>query len=165
MLSTIADIGDKRQSAGKKAKGQQISTNDRVSVFLELANAHRQSGEQVRLAQIAPKTTWLFWRYLVNKSDFQKILEATFLTKIQPKTLLQIFCEFMIDSKVILKSIKGPDNKCQGDLQAWMAWWRVISVEVIKWLLTGLRQPCIYLGNPKLKESGLDCLVYFFGIH
>lgn len=34
-------------SAGSKGKGQQISINDRVSVFLELAEAHRNLGEQV----------------------------------------------------------------------------------------------------------------------
>ena len=32
------------------------------------------------------------------------------LIKIQPTTPLQIFCEFMINPKVILKSIQGPDN-------------------------------------------------------
>ena len=39
---------------------------------------------------------------------------------IQTLTLLQIFCDFMINFKVILKSIKSPDNTSPGDIQAWM---------------------------------------------
>ena len=68
----------------------------------------------------APKTVWLFLWYLSNESNFQKTFEREMFIEIQPTTLLQIFCEFMIYSKVILKSIKGPDVTCQGDLQAWM---------------------------------------------
>ena len=34
--------------------------------------------------------------------------------------LLQIFFQFMIYFKVILKSIKGPDDTCQGDLQGYL---------------------------------------------
>ena len=37
-----------RHSAGKKERNV-ISVNDRVSVFLELADAHRLLGEQVKL--------------------------------------------------------------------------------------------------------------------
>ena len=40
------------------------------------------------------------------------------LIKIQPTTPLQISNEIMIDFIVILKSIKGPDDTLQGDLQA-----------------------------------------------
>ncbi|XP_064595299.1 tetratricopeptide repeat protein 21B-like isoform X2 [Liolophura sinensis] len=39
-------------SAGNKGKGQQISINDRVSVFLELAEAHRNLGEQHEAAKV-----------------------------------------------------------------------------------------------------------------
>ena len=39
--------------------------------------------------------------------------------KIQHTTLLQIFCELVINSKIISKSVKGPDDTCQEDLQAW----------------------------------------------
>ena len=42
------------------------------------------------------------------------------LFKIQSTTLLQIYCEFMIYSKVIFKSVKGPDGTYQGNLHAWM---------------------------------------------
>ena len=38
----------------------------------------------------------------------------------QPTTFLQIFCEFMIKSEVIFKSIKVPDDFCQGGLQAYV---------------------------------------------
>ena len=41
------------------------------------------------------------------------------LIKIQYTILLQIFCEFGLNSKVIFKSIKSPDNICQEDLQVW----------------------------------------------
>ena len=41
--------GGGRHSAGKKERNV-ISVNDRVSVFLELADAHRLLGEQVRLS-------------------------------------------------------------------------------------------------------------------
>ena len=37
-----------KSGAGRKAKTDQISTTDRVSVFLELAEAHRLQNEQVR---------------------------------------------------------------------------------------------------------------------
>ena len=37
------------------------------------------------------------------------------LIKIQFTTLLQIFCELMIIFKVILPSIQGPEETCQGD--------------------------------------------------
>ena len=43
-------------------------------------------------------------------------------TKIPPITLLQIFCDFMIYSQVIFKSIKDPDDTFQGDVQAWMSY-------------------------------------------
>ena len=42
------------------------------------------------------------------------------LIELQPTTLLQIFCDFMINSKVIFKSIKVPDDFCQGGLQAYV---------------------------------------------
>ena len=75
---------------------------------------------------VAPKTTWLFWWYLSNESYFQKVFDGNMLIKIQPKTLLQIFNEFIINFKVILKSIESPDDTCQWDLQAWMGW--IVSV-------------------------------------
>ena len=62
---------------------------------------------------VALKTAVLFWWYDFNKSNFQKIFEGEMLTEIQPATLLQIFSEFTINSKVIMNSIKGPDDTCQ----------------------------------------------------
>ena len=38
------------------------------------------------------------------------------MIKVQPTSLLQIFPKVMINSKVILKSVKGPDDNCQGYL-------------------------------------------------
>ena len=40
------------------------------------------------------------------------------LIKTQHTTLFQVFCEIVINSHTIFKSIKGPDNICQKDLQA-----------------------------------------------
>ena len=39
---------------------------------------------------------------------------------IQQTNLHQMFCEFVVDFKVIFKSIKGPDNTFQEELQVWM---------------------------------------------
>ena len=61
----------------------------------------------------------LFWWYLSDKWNFQKILEGVRFFKIQSTIFLQIFCEFISNSKVMFKSIKGPDNSCQGYLKAW----------------------------------------------
>ena len=69
--------------------------------------------------------------YLINKQNIVTILvisqELDHFSKkkvqrdkcIRDKTknLLQIFCEFMINSQVIFKSMKGEDDACKGDLQ------------------------------------------------
>ena len=50
------------------------------------------------------------WRFRLNLSDYRifgKIFEGVMFTRTQPTVLLQIFCESMIDSKVIFKSIKS----------------------------------------------------------
>ena len=52
----------------------------------------------------AAKAAWLFWNYLSDNSNIQKIFEGEMLIKIQRTTLLQIFCEFVINRKVIFKS-------------------------------------------------------------
>ena len=54
---------------------------------------------------VAPRTAWLLWLYLSIKMNFQKIYGEAMLNKIYLTTLLQIFCEFMIHSKVIFESI------------------------------------------------------------
>ena len=47
---------------------------------------------------------------LVHFFFFQKIFDEEILIKLLPTTPLQIFCEFMLYSKVIYKSIMGPDD-------------------------------------------------------
>ena len=42
--------------------------------------------------------------------------------KLKSTNHLQIFCELMINSKVISISILGPDDSCQGDQPALMGW-------------------------------------------
>ena len=69
---------------------------------------------------LKPVHVWQFGGYLYDKWNFQKIFDGEMWIKVQPKTPLQFFCEFMINSKVILKSIKSADETCQEDLQAWM---------------------------------------------
>ena len=58
---------------------------------------------------VVPKNAWLFWWYLSNKTNFQEKFQEKMLIKIQHTTLIQIFCEFMINSRVIPKSISDPD--------------------------------------------------------
>ena len=36
-------------------------------------------------------------------------------TDIQPTTLIQMFCEFMINFEVIFRSVQGPDDTFQGE--------------------------------------------------
>ena len=52
---------------------------------------------------VVPKTAELFYWYLFNKSNFQKIYQGKILIKTQFTTLLQMFCEFMINFEDILK--------------------------------------------------------------
>ncbi|KAL5010855.1 hypothetical protein ScPMuIL_013160 [Solemya velum] len=51
MLPGVKTSG-KRAGSGKKTTAQPISVNDRVSVFLELAEAHRLQGEQPEAAKV-----------------------------------------------------------------------------------------------------------------
>ena len=39
--------------------------------------------------------------------------------QIQHASLLQIFCKYVTNSEVFFESIKGTDNNCQEDFQAW----------------------------------------------
>ncbi|XP_012939708.1 tetratricopeptide repeat protein 21B isoform X2 [Aplysia californica] len=50
-LPGVKKIGSRSES-GKKSRVEQISVNDRVSVFLELAEAHRQQNEQHEAAKV-----------------------------------------------------------------------------------------------------------------
>ena len=60
------------------------------------------------IVPIAPKNTWHL--YLSNKSNFQKIFQRTIFIKTQTTTLLQSFCEFLLDSKHIFKRIIDTDD-------------------------------------------------------
>ena len=57
------------------------------------------------------KQAWQFWKYFSNKSIFRKIFEREMLTRCQTTTLLRIFCELSLYSKVIFKSMKAADDK------------------------------------------------------
>ena len=48
----------------------------------------------------------------------QKFFQEEILIRSWDTTLLQIFCEFVINSKVIWKIIKGPEDNCQENSQA-----------------------------------------------
>ena len=48
----------------------------------------------------------------------QKLFEEEMLIRHLPKNPLQIFFKFMINLKVVLESIIGPDDTCHGDLRA-----------------------------------------------
>ena len=63
------------------------------------------------------KTPDLFDDISLTKAIFKKIFEEKMLITIQPTTLLQIFCEFIITSQVIFKSSIDPDDTCQEYLQ------------------------------------------------
>ena len=65
---------------------------------------------------VAPKLPDYFGDIFLTKTIFKKLIEGEILIKIQPTALLQIVCEFMINSNVF-KSIFGPDNSCQGVIQ------------------------------------------------
>ena len=54
----------------------------------------------------------LFWWYLWNKSNSQKIFEGKMYIRNYPTKPLQIFFQFMLDFKVIFKSIIDPDDTC-----------------------------------------------------
>ena len=55
----------------------------------------------------------------LEKNKFSEIFEGGMLINTQHTILLQIFCEFVINYKVIYESIEGTDNTCQKDVQAW----------------------------------------------
>ena len=63
---------------------------------------------------VSPKTTWLFWGYLAYESNFQKIFEEEMWINIESNVLLCLLNLL----EVILKSIEGPEDTCQGNLQA-----------------------------------------------
>ena len=60
--------------------------------------------------QSGQRQAWQFWKYFSNKSVFWKIVEVGMLKRSQTTTLLQIFCELLLYSQVILKSMKVADG-------------------------------------------------------
>ena len=60
---------------------------------------------------VVPKTPFCFGvRVLFEQRIFQKLFEAKMVFRTQPITLLQTVFEFILNSKIIGKSIIGPDN-------------------------------------------------------
>ena len=58
--------------------------------------------------------------YLSNRSNIQKILDGELFIRILSTTLLEIVGKSMLHSKVILKSLTGPDDTGQVGLQPCM---------------------------------------------
>ena len=49
-----------------------------------------------------------------------QIFQGVILFNSEPTTLLQIFCKFRRNSRVIHRNMIGPDNKCKENFQARM---------------------------------------------
>ena len=60
-----------------------------------------------------PKEAGRFWEYFTQKSIFLKTFEGEMLIRSQTTTLLQIFCEMLLYSQVIFKSMKLADDYLQ----------------------------------------------------
>ena len=95
-----------------------------VQIHTQLPHAilHYLAGFQ-QINQHTPyntKISGLFSQYLRGRFISWKIFHREMLIITQSTTLLQIFCEFMINYEVIFKSILGPDDTCWGNLLAWM---------------------------------------------
>ena len=61
-----------------------------------------------------PKPPDYFDDISLSKAIFRKIFEGELFIQTPSTTLLQIFYKFMLHSKVIFKSMIGPDNNDQG---------------------------------------------------
>ena len=88
----------------------------------------------------------------------QKIAEEEMLIKIPVTTLLEIFCEFVINSKVIFKSTKGPADSWQGNLSHE----RVKETEFLLLILLATRLQVIVaykLSLPKVTDFSLLTLM------
>ena len=103
---------------------------------------------------VAAKTPWLFFQYSFDQSFIQKIFQEEMLIKTQPTTPLEIFCEFMLHSCVILECIIDPDDfksarskgmhglPCPGGWQVSKGWCMVVSnVRSIDWASMGRVDP------------------------
>ena len=56
-----------------------------------------------------------------NKRNIQKIFEEELFVGTLSTTLLQIFCKFTLHSKVIFKSMKGPEDTVLVNIKAKMS--------------------------------------------
>ena len=76
---------------------------------------------------VAPKPPDYSADISLKKAIFQNILDEKCQSKSKATTHFQIFCILLTYLKIISISMKGPDDTCDGDLQAWMGYtsvWR-----------------------------------------
>ena len=62
-----------------------------------------------------PKQAWLFCWYFPHKSVLSKIFEGEMFIRILPTTLLQIFCENLLNFQGFFKSMKIADDTFLGN--------------------------------------------------
>ena len=67
-----------------------------------------------------PKAAWQFWRDLSPLSIIRKIFEGAMLIRTLPTSLLQIFCEAILNFQVIVKSVKDPCDNFKSNSHAKM---------------------------------------------
>ena len=67
---------------------------------------------------LAPKSSLTILMRLAGKGIDGKIFYGEMLIKTLPKTLLQIVCNIIVNSKVIVKSILVPDDNCWRNSEA-----------------------------------------------
>ena len=100
-----------------------------------------------------PKQAGQFWWYFWNQSIFWKIFAGEIFIKHQTKTLLQIFCELFLHSKVIFKSMRVADD----------TFWRNSECEWVKDLQHGRSQQGVLVPfwTPKpLKRTPQDTQIF-----
>ena len=68
-----------------------------------------RGGVLTHLHSEQPKEAGQLWKYFTYKSIFLKMFEGEMLIISPTKTVLQIFCELMLYSQVIFKSMKVAD--------------------------------------------------------
>ena len=60
---------------------------------------------------VKPKTAWLIWWYLSNKSNFQKIFEEEMFIQNKLTTHLQIFFQFMLKFQIYFQKYHRSSSK------------------------------------------------------
>ena len=63
-----------------------------------------------QLMLTAAKMAWQFWWNIAGKSKVGKVFDGEMLIRTLPITLLQIFCQIILNFKVIALSIIDPDD-------------------------------------------------------